>query len=90
MAKCGQEDHIFYYLRSQIMETRIMISLTSKERFALSALAKRELRSPRDQLRVILRNELQKLGLLDVDKDNPEYDTHQGTTKWAENQEKAP
>jgi len=71
------------------METRIMISLTSKERFALSSLAKRELRSPRDQLRVILRNELQKLGFLDMDEEDSRPGTHQGITNRVENQEKA-
>ena len=52
------------------METRITVTLTPKERFALSTLAERELRSMRDQLRIILRNELIKLGLLNLDEEN--------------------
>ena len=43
---------------------RIVISLTGAERSALSELAQRELRQPRDQAHLILRRELERLGLL--------------------------
>jgi len=46
--------------------TRIVISLDTNERRALSLLAMSELRDPRLQMRYILRNELERRGLLGV------------------------
>ncbi|MDY7076991.1 MAG: hypothetical protein SXV54_08710 [Chloroflexota bacterium] len=43
---------------------RIVVSLSGAERSALTELAERELREPRDQARLILRCELERLGLL--------------------------
>lgn len=63
------------------METRITVTLTSKERFALTKLAEKELRFPRDQLRVILSYELQKLGLLNLDEIDPKPDKGQEAAK---------
>ena len=46
------------------MATRMVVTLEPKERSALIKLAEMELRPPRDQLRVILREELYRRGLL--------------------------
>lgn len=46
------------------MTTRMVVTLEPKERSALIRLAEMELRPPRDQLRVILREELYRRGLL--------------------------
>jgi hypothetical protein len=50
---------------------RITITLEREERSALMQLAGRELREPRDQARYILRNELQRLGLICADPTDP-------------------
>ncbi len=47
-----------------MMITRLTIQLGADERNALNELANRELREPRDQVRLILRKELEVLGLL--------------------------
>jgi hypothetical protein len=44
--------------------TRITVSLERTEKSALMKLAMAELRDPRDQLRYVLRRELERLGLL--------------------------
>jgi hypothetical protein len=44
--------------------TRLIIRLEADERNALNELACRELRDPRDQIRIVLRKELERLGLL--------------------------
>lgn len=46
------------------MSTRITISLTERERSALMKLADAELRSDRDQARYLLREALERRGLL--------------------------
>jgi len=46
------------------MNTRLVINLSAEERMALLQLAQQEFRSPRDQLRVILRQALFDHGLL--------------------------
>ena len=46
---------------------RIMLNISPEECNALSELAKHELRSPRDQLRMIVRHALQENGLLTMD-----------------------
>ena len=46
------------------MATRLLITLDSAERSALTKLSQKELRDPRDQLRLILRQELERQGLL--------------------------
>ena len=46
------------------MTTRMVVTLELKERSALIKLAEMELRSPRDQIRVILRAALYRRGLL--------------------------
>ena len=45
--------------------TRLMIVMTSEEADALIKIATRELRDPREQMRVILRRELKRHGLLE-------------------------
>ena len=49
------------------MSTRLMVSLTSSEANALARIADVELRDPREQLRLLLRQELQRRGLLACD-----------------------
>ena len=46
------------------MTIRMVVTLEPKERSALIKLAEMELRPPRDQIRVILRAELYRRGLL--------------------------
>ena len=46
------------------MSTRMVVILEPSERSGLRQLAEMELRSPRDQLRAILRSELESRGLL--------------------------
>ena len=61
------------------MSVRMFIGLEPAERSALMKLAEMELRSPRDQLRVILREELKKRGLLrSTDKRDSDDDLVQG------------
>ena len=45
-------------------DARITITFTRSERSALMKLAEQELRDPRDQARLILREELERRGLL--------------------------
>ena len=47
--------------------SRIVISLTPSESDALLQMAEREYRHPRDQAALIIRNELERAGLLPVD-----------------------
>lgn len=46
---------------------RIMITLLDDERKALRILARRERREPREQAALIIRHELEQLGLLAID-----------------------
>jgi hypothetical protein len=46
------------------MVTRLIISLDGEERNALNELSQKELRDPRDQIRILLRLELERIGLL--------------------------
>lgn len=55
------------------MLTRIVIPLEVEERRALDMLAVRELRDPREQVRFILRAELERRGLLSL----PSYSVEQ-------------
>ena len=52
--------------------TRIMISVTEEEKNALCILAKNEFRDPRDQAALILRKELEGLGLIGSKSLSPE------------------
>lgn len=45
------------------MRTRIQIALDAAERSGLIRLAEKEMRDPRDQLKLILRQELERRGL---------------------------
>ena len=56
------------------MATRIQLTLDRLERAGLMRLAELHLRSPRDQLRLILREELERAGLLE-----PAQDLHRST-----------
>ena len=49
---------------------RITIPVSRSEWAALAQLAKQEIRDPREQLRVILRQELQRRGLLEKEGDD--------------------
>lgn len=53
--------------------SRIVVSLNKTERFGLTKLAEQELRSPRDQIRHILRQELERHGLLPAADQGNEY-----------------
>jgi hypothetical protein len=48
----------------EFMNSRMVIILSESERLALIELARQEMRYPRDQVRVILHRELERLGLL--------------------------
>lgn len=54
------------------MVTRITVTLEQPEYSALLKVAVEELRSPQDQLRYILRKELDRLGLLSLTGDAPQ------------------
>jgi hypothetical protein len=50
------------------MPGRIVLTLDAREKGALNTLAKQELREPREQARFILRQELERRGLLPDDR----------------------
>ncbi len=54
--------------------TRIVVTLDTNERRALSLLASSELRDPRLQVRYMLRSELERRGLLDVQSESARVD----------------
>lgn len=56
------------------MLERLTINLTSQERKALQIIADSEMRDIRDQIRFLLRNELESRGLLTLDHSNNEND----------------
>jgi hypothetical protein len=65
------------------MPTRVRLSLEEEEFSALMKLATAELRNPSDQARHIVRLELQRIGLLDIQNDlvYPEYENGHGTSR---------
>lgn len=58
--------HFFYLKGEPMITTRLKIPLEDAEYTALLCVAGDELRNPVDQMRFILRQELQRRGLLDV------------------------
>lgn len=58
--------------------TRISVPITTEEREALRALAKSELRDPREQVRFLLRQEFEKRGFLPTNA-NSDVTTGQGS-----------
>ena len=56
--------------------TRITISLSDPEKMALRRLASNEFREPRDQARLILRKELERKGLLQIETPVDTKSTH--------------
>lgn len=59
----GSEPEPFSFARYQV-STRLQVKFTKVEADALARLAASQLRDPRDQIRLIVRRELQRLGLL--------------------------
>lgn len=57
------------------MTTRLTITLEPSERNALDELSINELRDPRDQIKIILRRELIRLGLLNQNSSGEANDT---------------
>lgn len=53
---------------------RLTLSITEEERLAIFALARRERREPRDQVALIVRRELERIGLLPADQEDAPAD----------------
>jgi hypothetical protein len=67
MLSCSHEVGYRIFLGEK-MAGRIVINLEPEERSALGKLAGEELRDPREQVRFILRQELERRGLIDAKK----------------------
>jgi hypothetical protein len=58
------------FLAQKAIMTRIMITVSEDEKKALCALAENEYRDPRQQAALLIREELQRRGLLAVDRES--------------------
>lgn len=63
MLSCSQDTQVAFLLEEALGKARITVILERQERAGLMKLADAELRSPSEQLRHLLRQELERCGL---------------------------